>query len=128
MTDRIRRGALVLMGAAALGAGGLTAAASSAGATRPLVTATGQKLGFSTKTLRAPTGKVTLKLTNRGDLAHNIAIRGTRLARPKLGRIVGTGKVSTVVVTLPPGTYTYYCSVFGHERGGMRGTLTVKKR
>jgi uncharacterized cupredoxin-like copper-binding protein len=25
-----------------------------------------------------------------------------------------------------PGKYTFYCSVPGHEQGGMKGTLTVK--
>ena len=28
-------------------------------------------------------------------------------------------------VTLKPGNYTFYCTVFGHEKGGMKGTLTV---
>ena len=66
-------------------------------------------------------------MTNRDDIAHDIAVRGKKLASPKKGKIVGTGKVSKVTVTLPAGTYTFYCTVFGHESSGMRGTLTVVK-
>lgn len=79
------------------------------------------------KRLTAPAGKVTLKLTNRGDLHHDVSIRGKGL-KARHGKVVGTGKVSKVVVTLAPGTYTYFCNVLGHEKGGMRGTLTVTAR
>jgi uncharacterized cupredoxin-like copper-binding protein len=39
---------------------------------------------------------------------------------------VGSGGNSTFKANLKPGTYTFYCSVSGHEEGGMKGTLTVK--
>ena len=69
-----------------------------------------------------------LVLTNKSDLAHNIALRGPKLAKPRLGKIVGKGRKSVVAFSnLPPGKYLY-CSVFGHEAGGMKGTLTVAKR
>jgi len=35
-----------------------------------------------------------------------------------------TGRGPTA--TYPPGTYTYFCEVPGHEQAGMKGTLTVK--
>lgn len=35
------------------------------------------------------------------------------------------GATTTQSVTLPAGTYTFYCSVPGHRAGGMEGTLTV---
>jgi uncharacterized cupredoxin-like copper-binding protein len=38
--------------------------------------------------------------------------------------VIGGGR-STVTATLKAGTYTFYCSVPGHEQAGMRGTLTV---
>jgi uncharacterized cupredoxin-like copper-binding protein len=40
--------------------------------------------------------------------------------------VVQNGGTSTVSETLKPGTYTFYCSVDGHEAAGMKGTLTVK--
>ena len=128
--SRIRSACLALTAVAALGAAAITGTAATSnatGATRSLSAKPGEKLAYSAKRLTAPAGKVTLKMTNRDDVAHDIAVRGKKLASPKKGKIVGTGKVSTLTVTLPAGTYTFYCTVFGHESSGMRGTLTVVK-
>jgi uncharacterized cupredoxin-like copper-binding protein len=57
-------------------------------------------------------------------LGHDIAIRGNGV--DEQGDIVSDGGVS--MITLPDlkaGTYTFYCSVPGHEAAGMKGTLTV---
>lgn len=129
-TSRIRSACLALTAVAALGAAAITGTAATSnatGATRALSAKPGEKLAYSAKRLTAPAGRVTLKMTNRDDIAHDIAVRGKKLASPKKGKIVGTGKVSKVTVTLPAGTYTFYCTVFGHESSGMRGTLTVVK-
>lgn len=125
-THRTRRACLAL--AAALGAAvviGAAAGSAATGAVRAFSAKPGEKLAYSVTRLSAPAGTVTLKMTNRDDIAHDIAVRGKKLASPKKGRIVGTGRVSTVTARLPPGTYTFYCSVFGHEESGMRGTLKV---
>ncbi len=122
--SRARRGALALTAAAALGAAAVTG--SGAATTRSLTAKPGITLSYSVKKLTAPAGKVTLRMTNRDDVAHDIAVRGGKLAKPKKGRIVQTGGVSTVTATLPAGTYTFYCTVFGHQSSGMRGTLTVR--
>ena len=44
----------------------------------------------------------------------------------QVGKVVQNGGTSTVSENLKPGTYTFYCSVDGHEAAGMKGTLTVK--
>lgn len=127
----IRRAALALTVTAAVGAAGLAGlamAASKPAAVRPL-SAKANELKYNVATLKAPAGPVRLVLTNRSDLAHNIALRGPKLAKPRLGKVVGKGRKSVVAFSnLPPGRYTFYCSVFGHEAGGMKGTLTVSKR
>ena len=123
--SRVGRIALTLTATAALGAAAMTGAAAT-GATRSFTATPGDRLAYSVARLSAPAGRVTLRMTNRDDIAHDIAVRGKKLAKPKRGRIVGTGKVSTVTVTLPAGTYTFYCTVFGHESSGMRGTLKVR--
>ena len=42
------------------------------------------------------------------------------------GKVVLKGGASTVTATLRPGRYVFYCSVAGHEAGGMKGVLTVR--
>jgi plastocyanin len=69
----------------------------------------------------AKAGKVTLKMPNKSALPHDISLKGG----PK-GKDVPQGGTSQVVATLKAGTYTFYCSVPGHEQAGMKGTLTVK--
>ena len=61
---------------------------------------------------------------NAASIPHNIVIDGNGVKAA--GNEVQNGGVSTVKVTLKPGTYAYYCSVPGHRAGGMQGTLTVK--
>jgi plastocyanin len=127
----IRRAALALAVAATVGAAGLTGlamAASKPPAVRAL-SARANELAFNVKVLKAPAGPVRLVLTNRSDLAHNVAVRGPKLPKARLGKVVGKGRKSVVsFANLPAGRYTFYCSVFGHEAGGMKGTLTVTKQ
>jgi plastocyanin len=84
---------------------------------------TGQ-LKFLASSASAKAGSVTLTMKNMSSVPHDIAVKGGGLN--KVGPIVSGGGVSTVSATLTPGTYTFYCSVDGHEAAGMKGTLTVK--
>ncbi len=86
--------------------------------------ASGQ-LMFSTNTLTAKAGKVTIVFTNQSPLGHNLTVQvGTS------GKVLGhtptfRGGSRSLTLTLKAGTYTYYCSVPGHRQAGMHGTLTV---
>jgi plastocyanin len=81
-------------------------------------------LKFLASSASAKAGKVTLRMKNASSVQHDIAISGGGLNQ--VGAVVANGGVSTVTVSLKPGTYTFYCSVDGHEAAGMKGTLTVK--
>lgn len=83
----------------------------------------GNELAFDKKALTARAGKVTIALTNSSPIPHDIAIKGTGVNAN--GPTVTGGGRSTVTATLKPGTYTFYCTLPGHEQAGMRGTLTV---
>jgi len=81
-------------------------------------------LAFQFSKANATAGQVTLEMPNKSGITHDISIKGNGVNQQ--GPRVGQGGTSKVNVNLKPGTYTFYCSVPGHEAGGMKGTLTVK--
>jgi len=84
---------------------------------------TGQ-LKFLASSASAKPGKVTVRMKNASSTPHDIGVKGGGLNQ--VGAVVTGGGLSTVSVSLKPGTYTFFCSVDGHEAAGMKGTLTVK--
>lgn len=88
-----------------------------------LIAGPGSELKFDKTSLEAPAGEVTITMTNEGDLPHDVGIKGNGV--DEKGEVVTQDGTSTVTATLEPGEYTFYCSVPGHEAGGMEGTLTV---
>jgi plastocyanin len=81
------------------------------------------QLAFETKRLSAKAGTVTVQLTNKSPIEHDVAIaQGNTI----LGQTpVFTGGSKSVTVKLKPGTYKFFCTVPGHRQAGMEGTLTV---
>ena len=94
------------------------------GATTLKISADKAALKFNKTFLKAPAGTVTLVMSNPAPLPHNIALKGKGI-KTVLGKIVLKGGTSTVKATLKKGTYTFFCSVPGHEAAGMKGTLKV---
>jgi len=119
----------ILLAVAVL-ASALTVVAVAFGATTLKITSDKSgKLAYNKKTLIAKPGNVTIKMLNVQVLKHNVAIKKTKSAKKPIvkGQIIGKGKTSKVTATLKVGTYIFYCTVPGHEAGGMWGTLKVKK-
>jgi uncharacterized cupredoxin-like copper-binding protein len=79
------------------------------------------QLAFQSKSAEAKAGKVTLRSKNDSSVPHNIALKDG----PE-GPIVQGGKTSEISTNLKRGSYTFYCSVPGHEQAGMKGSLTVR--
>jgi plastocyanin len=75
---------------------------------------------FHPATLTAHGGRVTVELTNHDLFWHTFTID-----RPAVNVDVPVGGVRRLSVTLPPGTYQFYCRVPGHRQAGMVGTLTI---
>lgn len=83
------------------------------------------QLKFSTSTLTAKAGKVSVDFTNMSPLAHNFTVEAAG------GKIEGAtptfqGGSKVLTLNLKPGTYKFFCTVPGHRMAGMEGTLTVK--
>ena len=76
---------------------------------------------FVTEQATAPAGALEFVMPNPSPIPHNIALKGDGT-----GNVVGTGGESRFKANVKPGEYTFYCSVPGHEAGGMVGKLTVK--
>ncbi|MCW3033414.1 MAG: hypothetical protein QOK19_2499 [Solirubrobacteraceae bacterium] len=90
-----------------------------------LAAASGGQLEYTTKSLSAKAGKVTIDFSNPSPVGHNVTIETSS------GQTVGAtptfeGGSKTVTVNVKPGTYKFFCSVPGHRQAGMEGTLTVK--
>jgi plastocyanin len=100
------------------------ASSSSGGGATVKLSASKDKIAFSTTKLSAKAGKVTIAMANPGQIPHAIAVEGHGI--DKDGKVVTGGGTSTVSVKLKPGTYTFYCPVDSHEQQGMKGTLTVR--
>jgi plastocyanin len=104
-----------------------TPAAPPPAATAPLALAadpSGQ-LKFDLSSLTAKAGQVSIKFTNASPVAHNLTIESSS------GQTLGatptfSGGSKSLSVNLKPGTYTFFCSVPGHQAAGMSGTLTVQ--
>jgi mono/diheme cytochrome c family protein len=79
-------------------------------------------LSFASDKATAPPGQIKIESPNESPIQHNIALRPG-----PAGPVVGNGGVSQISVSLQPRSYIFFCSVPGHEAGGMKGTLTVSR-
>jgi uncharacterized cupredoxin-like copper-binding protein len=81
-------------------------------------------LAFVKTSATASAGPVVIHSMNPQSTGHDIALKGNGV--DETGEIVSNGGTSVITIAdLKPGTYTFYCSVPGHEQAGMKGTLTV---
>ncbi len=83
----------------------------------------GGQLAYSTKTLTAKAGAVSIVMANMSPVEHDVAVAEGGKVLGQLPPFVGGSK--TLTLNLKPGTYTFYCTVPGHRQAGMEGTLTV---
>lgn len=80
-------------------------------------------LAFVAINAEAPAGSIEFVMENPSPIQHNIAVKN---GTTQEGPVVGTGGTSSFTADLKPGKYVFYCSVPGHEEGGMKGNLTVE--
>lgn len=89
-------------------------------AARVSVSLTEFNIGMATE---IPVGAV-LDVRNDGSAVHNVAVQGTSLTTPDLN----AGETATLDLSgLSPGTYTFVCTIAGHEAAGMVLEVTVSE-
>jgi plastocyanin len=82
------------------------------------------QLKYSTTSLSANAGKVTIDFKNSSMVGHNVTLEDSS------GKTLGatetfSGGARKLSLTLKAGVYKFFCSVPGHRMAGMEGTLTV---
>jgi plastocyanin len=71
-------------------------------------------------------GQVRIDVTNKGKIPHNLTIQGPS-GKQQLASNLAPGASGTLNANLDkPGTYQWYCPIPGHEKLGMKGTITVR--
>jgi hypothetical protein len=76
--------------------------------------------------IRAEKDSLTIRVTNRGRLAHAFRIRGTGGTRLKMSTILPGKSEARVAVRLPRGDWRLFCPLANHEELGMYGTLVIR--
>lgn len=81
----------------------------------------GKDLRFSPEELTVEAGEDVTIVFTAADVTHDLTIEeaGFHVGADARGTAKGGLRIDE------PGTYTYVCTVPGHEQAGMRGTLTV---
>ena len=76
---------------------------------------------FEPASLTVSAGAASLTVDNQGVIEHDITIDdiGVHI-------YAAAGETASGEVTLPAGTYTFYCDIPGHRDSGMEGTVTAE--
>jgi plastocyanin len=84
------------------------------------------QLAFQESSVTAKAGDVSVNFTNDSSTTHDVCLQSSSGDQLGCTDQISGSSASKDFGTLKPGTYTYYCSVDGHEAAGMKGTMTVK--
>jgi plastocyanin len=102
-----------------------TPAADQGGATTLKLAADKTAIAYDTKRLSGKAGKVTIELSNPSAVSHDVCLTAPGGQEIGCSETISEGSTS-LSEDLKPGSYTFFCSVDGHEAAGMKGTLTIE--
>lgn len=122
-----RLGFLAMLAISALAACGGTPASVAPATPLPsgVIAVEARDYAFVPATITAPAGSVTFAVRNTSGQEHQFEIfNGETRLDGVLG--IGGGQTKDLAVTLGAGSYTFICTLNGHDQLGMKGTLTVQ--
>lgn len=96
-----------------------------AGAALALAADPDGQLKYDKSSLTGKAGDITIKFTNDSTVAHDVVV--TDASDDELGATeqITKSEADLKLTDVKAGTYTFFCSVPGHEQAGMKGTLAV---
>lgn len=83
-------------------------------------------LKYNTTKLNANAGDVTIAFVNESSVPHDVTVEGAGGKELGATKQITKGHATLKLSGLKAGSYTFFCSVPGHEQAGMKGTLTVR--
>jgi plastocyanin len=84
------------------------------------------QLAYTTDTLSARAGNVTIAFDNPASITHDVSVEDSGGNDLGTSDLIAQDTTSLVLKNVRPGSYTFYCTVPGHKDAGMEGTLTVR--
>jgi plastocyanin len=86
-----------------------------------------KEYSFALSRLQLRGGAATVELVNRGEDPHDLRLRRIGARHIAGFPVVAPGDHVDVTLLLPPGRYTFWCSIANHRKLGMHGTLVVTR-
>ena len=80
---------------------------------------------FTPQNITARPGRLRVRLTNRGRLAHTFRVERKNTIVKKVSSLL-PGDTATTSIPLRKGQYRFFCALSNHEELGMYGTVVVK--
>ncbi|MBK5230680.1 MAG: cupredoxin domain-containing protein [Thermoleophilia bacterium] len=84
------------------------------------------QLKYDKTQIDAKAGEITINFTNDSPVTHDVAVKDSSGKQLGVSAKIAKSKSTLKLKGVAAGTYTYYCTVPGHEAAGQKGTLTVK--
>ena len=83
-------------------------------------------LKYNTTQLNANAGDITIAFQNKSSVPHDVVVTGDGSKQLGATDQITTSSAVLKLKAVKAGSYTFFCSVPGHEQAGMKGTLTVR--
>lgn len=104
-----------------------TDADSSSGGTKlALVANPDGELKYDTTKLNSKPGSISIALTNDSSTPHDVAVTDSSDTELGKSETISESDTTLELSDVEAGSYTFFCSLPGHEEAGMKGELTVR--
>jgi plastocyanin len=86
-----------------------------------------QEYSYTLSRLKVHAGPALIELDNMGQDPHDLRVQRAGSRHIAGLGVIKPGSRATLSLKLPPGRYSFWCSVADHRARGMRATVTVTR-